>query len=79
MKVVMANATRGKILRAEPISALYEQGLVHHVGFFPELEDEMTHYTGEVGQKSPNRLDALVWVLTWLMDSQSKQFWVSGI
>lgn len=79
MKVVMANATRGKILRAEPISALYEQGLVHHVGFFPELEDEMTHYTGESKQKSPNRLDALVWILTWLKESESKQFWVSGI
>lgn len=79
MKVVMANATRGKILRAEPISALYEQGLVHHVGFFPELEDEMTHYTGESRQASPNRLDALVWILTWLMDSSVKQFWVSGI
>lgn len=58
-------ATRGKELRAEPISALYEQGLVHHVGEFAMLEDEMT--TWKPGGKSPNRLDALVWALTELM------------
>jgi phage terminase large subunit-like protein len=79
MKIVMVNATRGKIIRAEPISGLYEQGLVHHIGYFSELEDEMVHYTGEPGQKSPNRLDALVWALTDLMGSNKKESWVSGI
>jgi len=57
-------ATRGKQLRAEPIAALYEQGRVHHVGAFPELEDQMCEW--EPGMESPDRLDALVWALTEL-------------
>lgn len=62
-------ATRGKHVRAEPISALYEQGRVHHVGTFPDLEDQMLNFTpdGYVGDKSPDRADALVWALTELM------------
>jgi len=61
------HATRGKIIRAEPVAALYEQGRVHHVGSFPELEDEMCEYVpGLAGQKSPNRMDALVWGVTEL-------------
>lgn len=64
--VKKVTATRGKILRAEPISSLYQQGRVHHVGRFPELELEMTSYTGDKKDKSPNRLDALVWGLTEL-------------
>lgn len=59
-------ATRGKILRAEPVSALYERGLVHHVGTFPYLEDEMCNYCGTDKESSPDRLDALVWALTEL-------------
>lgn len=61
------HASRGKVARAEPIAALYEQGRVHHLGVFPELEDEMACFTpgGLVG--SPNRVDALVWCLTDLM------------
>jgi phage terminase large subunit-like protein len=58
-------ASRGKLTRAEPISALYEQGRVHHVGVFSELEDQMT--TWVPGEKSPDRMDALVWALTELM------------
>lgn len=58
-------ATRGKFLRAEPISALYEQGRVHHVGTFPELEDEMCEWTNG-DPKSPNRLDAMVYSITEL-------------
>lgn len=58
-------ATRGKQLRAEPISALYEKGRAHHVGSFKELEDQQT--TWVPGQKSPDRLDAVVWALTELM------------
>jgi phage terminase large subunit-like protein len=71
-------ASRGKIIRAEPIAGLYgdparpdtwEHGRVHHMGEFPELEDEMTSYTLEdIGTWSPNRLDALVWALTKLAD-----------
>lgn len=63
------NATRGKVVRAEPISALYEQGKVSHVGTFPDLEDQMCNFTasGYVGEGSPDRADALVWALTELM------------
>lgn len=59
-------ASKGKMLRAEPIASLYEQGLVHHVGAFTDLEYEMTNYTGDKSEESPNRLDALVWGLTEL-------------
>lgn len=58
-------ATRGKIARAEPIAALYEQGRVHHAGRFPELEEEMTGFTPS-SSESPDRLDALVWAVTVL-------------
>lgn len=58
------HASRGKTPRAEPISSLYEQGRVHHVGYFGALEDQMC--TWVPGQKSPDRMDALVWALTEL-------------
>jgi len=67
-------ATRGKILRAEPISALYEQRRVHHVGVFSELESQMCSYTGE-NNTSPDRLDALVWGLTELSKSKGQVNW----
>lgn len=62
-------ASRGKVVRAEPASALYEQGKVSHVGEFPDLEDQMCNFTpsGYVGDGSPDRADALVWALTELM------------
>lgn len=62
-------ATRGKVVRAEPVAALYEQGRVSHVGAFDELEDQMCMIgpTGYVGEGSPDRADALVWALTELM------------
>lgn len=68
LPVKTVNATRGKLLRAEPISALYEEGRVHHVGHFPELESEMISFTGKPGEKSPNRLDGLVYAITELSD-----------
>lgn len=60
-------ASRGKWTRAEPISTLYEQGRVHHVGTFAELEDQMCDWSPDSGKKSPDRMDALVWALTKLM------------
>ncbi len=60
-------ASRGKYTRAEPVAALYEQGKVHHVGMFPQLEDQMCQWEPLTGMKSPDRLDALVWALTELM------------
>jgi phage terminase large subunit-like protein len=61
------HASRGKLARAEPISAMYEQGRVHHVGVFGPLEDQMTSYDGSRTGGSPDRLDAAVWGLTELM------------
>lgn len=54
------HASRGKQIRAEPVAGLYEQGRIHHVGTFPELEDQMCGWVP--GQKSPDRMDALVWM-----------------
>ena len=61
-------ATRGKVVRAEPVSALYEAGKVVHVGYFQDLEDELFGFStfGYIGDKSPNRADALVWLITEL-------------
>lgn len=62
------HASRGKAVRAEPIAALYEQGKVRHVGYFRELEDELSGFStvGYVGDDSPNRADAAIWALTEL-------------
>lgn len=62
-------ASRGKVLRAEPISALYEQGRITHAARFDDLETQMLHMThnGFLGDGSPDRVDALVWALTELM------------
>jgi phage terminase large subunit-like protein len=65
--VTKVTATRGKQLRAQPIAALYEQGRVHHVGMFAELEDQMCSWTPD-SKDSPDRMDALVWALTALAD-----------
>jgi phage terminase large subunit-like protein len=67
--VTIVTASRGKAVRAEPVSSLYEQDSVRHVGRFPQLEEQMLNMSaaGYVGAKSPDRLDALVWALTDLM------------
>ncbi|MGO9392619.1 DNA-packaging protein [Rhodoblastus sp.] len=64
--VRLVHASRGKIVRAEPISALYEQHRVSHVGLFDQLEDQLCSFAPG-SAKSPDRLDALVWALTELM------------
>jgi len=68
--VILVHATRGKITRAAPAAALYEAGRVHHAGCFAELEDQMCHYDGSKGAKSPDRMDALVWALADLFASR---------
>lgn len=69
------HASRGKVVRAEPISALYEQNRVHHVGILGKLEDQMTDFNPSTYRPgtdpSPDRMDALVWGLTELADSYS--------
>lgn len=77
LPVKVVTASRGKVARAEPIAALYEQGRVSHVGGFSELEDQMCSMTpsGYVGEGSPDRADAMVWALTELMLGEEKQAW----
>ena len=62
-------ATRGKMIRAEPMAALYEQGRGHHVGCFPALEAQMCEFDPITAKKSPDRMDALVWALFALSDN----------
>ena len=78
LRVVDANvsyksvhASRGKVVRAQPVAALYEQSRVHHVGAFPALEDQMCAFTTDFDRAaagfSPDRCDALVWAFSELM------------
>lgn len=71
-------ATRGKILRAEPIASIYEQGRAHHVGSFAKLEDQMCNYTPE-SDFSPDHLDALVWAMTELMEGASSMLGLAAL
>lgn len=66
MPITLVHASRGKLTRAEPVAALYEQRRIHHVGTFPELEDQLCEWVPGAGD-SPDRLDALVWAFTDLM------------
>ncbi len=59
-------ATKGKLMRAQPVQAMYENGEVHHVGMLGELELEQTTWVPDMGMASPNRMDALVWACTHL-------------
>ncbi|MGL5736184.1 MAG: phage terminase large subunit [Beijerinckiaceae bacterium] len=70
--VKVVTATRGKVVRAEPISALYARGEVDHAQGMGELEDEMVNFTtaGYMGNRSPDRADALVWAMTDLMPTK---------
>ena len=66
------HASRGKEVRAEPVAALYEQRRVHHVGTFGLLESQMCTWVPGQKQKSPDRMDALVWAITDLMIDQEE-------
>lgn len=69
--VKLVHASRGKVTRAEPTSALYEQGRISHVGVFVDLEDQMVAFTSDFDRKaqgySPDKVDALVWAFTDLL------------
>ncbi len=67
-RVQLVHAKRGKILRAEPFTTLYEQGRIHHAGCFAELEDQMCNYDGTGA--SPDRMDALVYALAELFPTK---------
>jgi predicted phage terminase large subunit-like protein len=72
------HANRGKVLRAEPVAALYEQGKVSHAGNFPKLEDQMCSFTSDFNRStsgySPDRVDALVYALTSLSGVSQRIF-----
>ncbi len=72
----LVHASRGTVTRAEPISALYEQRKVSHVGTFAALEDQMCAFTSDFDRSrmgySPDRVDALVWALTELMPGSAR-------
>jgi phage terminase large subunit-like protein len=68
MPITKVHAKKSKLLRAEPVSQLYEQGRVHHVGELAAQEDQMCDFTGELNQDSPNRLDAMVYAVLALME-----------
>jgi phage terminase large subunit-like protein len=71
VRVTPVRASRGKVTRAEPVAALYERGLIHHVGAFPEVEDQLTTWD-PTSSKSPDRLDALVWAFHSLLLSDKR-------
>lgn len=70
--VHLVHASRGKMVRAEPIAALYEQGKIKHSAKFPSLEDQLLNFStnGWLGEKSPDRADAAIWALTALLVRQ---------
>ncbi|HVM78854.1 MAG TPA: terminase family protein [Stellaceae bacterium] len=74
------SASRGKVVRAEPVAALYEQGKISHVGAFPNLEDQMAAFGPDFSRSSagysPDRVDALCWALTELLQGPNLQPWV---
>lgn len=75
IRIIEVTATRGKHVRAEPISALYALGRVSHIGTFDKLEDQMCQMTaaGYEGEGSPDRVDALVWAFTELFPQMTAQ------
>lgn len=77
LPITLVTASKGKRTRAEPVSALAEQGRIHHVEPFPELESQLTSWTP--GEQSPDRLDALVWAITELMLTGSQDYAFSGM
>jgi len=74
LPVKLVHASRGKVIRAEPIATLYERGLVSHVGSLAKLEDQMCEFTSDFDRAkmgySPDRVDALVWALTELSEGR---------
>lgn len=70
LPIKLVTATRGKLTRAEPVAALYERALISHVGIFRDLESQLA--TWKPGDRSPDRLDALVWGLTELFLTESE-------
>ena len=77
--VRMVRASKGKMARAEPISALYERGQISHVGRFADLESQMLTYTGSARDASPDRLDALCWGMHELFPMRGEAPIIAGL
>ena len=79
LPITPVRATNNKRTRAEPVAALYLNGVVHHTAIFGDLEEQLCSYTGTPGEKSPDRMDALVWALSALAESKTSvtggRFW----
>lgn len=75
LPVFLVNASRGKIVRAEPIAALYQRGRIKHVGYFPEIEEQGGSFypDGYKGLRSPDRKDAVIWAFTELFPSLTEE------
>ena len=76
--VTLVKSRAGKFARAEPVAHAYQQGRVHHLDWFPELEDQWTTWAPDEGMKSPDRLDACVHALTSLMVVPPKD-WIGSV
>jgi len=78
LPITLIHASKGKASRAEPIAALYEQHRVHHVGLFVDLEEQMVSFDPSLGnkQKSPDRLDALVYALAELFENDKEEAFI---
>jgi hypothetical protein len=75
IRIIEVHATRGKHVRAEPISALYHLGSISHVGSFPEIEDQLCKFTssGYEGEDSPDRAESVIWALTELFPKLTRE------
>lgn len=74
IRIIEVRATRGKHVRAEPISALYAQGKIHHVGTFEDMEEQLLKFTahGYQGEDSPDRAEAMIWCMTELFSHMTR-------
>jgi phage terminase large subunit-like protein len=81
IKVEVVTASRGKVQRAEPISALQEQDMIKYAGHFPELESQLCHFSkfGYQGDRSPDRADAKIWVATSLMVEETSSYTLANV
>jgi phage terminase large subunit-like protein len=81
IKVNVVTASRGKVQRAEPISALQEQDMVKYAGHFPELESQLCHFSkfGYQGDRSPDRADAFIWVASSLMVEETSTYTLAHV
>lgn len=79
--VKLVTATRGKVVRAEPVAALYEEDRARMAGHFPLLEDQLKHFStsGYKGDRSPDRADAAIWALTELLLGTRSRYTLAGV